>query len=66
MAEPLGCFVLILHGHLPYELEHGGWPHGSQTLFEAAADCYIPLLWMLEELAQEKIPARVPPHSPPL
>jgi len=59
MAEPLGCFVLVLHGHLPYVLGHGGWPHGSEMLFEAAADCYIPLLWMLEELAHEKVPARI-------
>jgi len=59
MAEPLGCFVLVLHGHLPYVLGHGGWPHGSETLFEAAADSYIPLLWTLEELGHEGAAARI-------
>lgn len=39
-----GSFVLILHTHLPYVLNHGKWPHGSDWLTEAAAECYIPLL----------------------
>jgi 1,4-alpha-glucan branching enzyme len=40
-------------------LGHGDWPHGSETLFEAAADSYIPLLWTLEELAHEGVTAGV-------
>ena len=59
MGEPLGCFVLVLHGHIPYVLGHGTWPHGAQMLYEAAADTYIPLLWALEELACEGIPAKI-------
>lgn len=59
MAEPLGCFVLVLHGHIPYVLGHGTWPHGAQMLYEAAADTYIPLLWTLEELAYEGISANL-------
>lgn len=59
MPEPVGCFVLVLHSHIPYVLGHGTWPHGSQMLYEAAADCYIPLLWMLEELEYEGIPAKI-------
>ncbi len=59
MTEPLGCFVLVLHGHIPYVLGHGTWPHGSQMLYEAAADTYIPLLWTLEELAYEGIAANI-------
>ena len=59
MSKPFGCFVLVLHSHIPYVLGHGTWPHGSQMLYEAAADSYIPLLWMLEELAYEGIPAKI-------
>jgi 1,4-alpha-glucan branching enzyme len=39
-----GSLVLILHTHLPYVLHHGKWPHGSDWLCEAAAECYIPIL----------------------
>ncbi len=59
MSEPVGSFVLVLHGHIPYVLGHGNWPHGSQMLYEAAADTYIPLLWVIEELAWEGIPANI-------
>jgi 1,4-alpha-glucan branching enzyme len=38
------CFAFVLHGHLPYVLGHGGWPHGTDWLFEAACETYIPLL----------------------
>ena len=30
-------FVLTLHSHLPYVLNHGRWPHGSDWLCEAAS-----------------------------
>src|ERR1035437_7145386 len=59
MPEPVGCFALVLHSHIPYVLGHGTWPHGSEMLYEAAADSYIPLLWMIEELAYEGIPAKI-------
>jgi len=45
-----GYYTLILHTHLPYVLNHGKWPHGSDWLSEAAAECYIPLLQMLDRL----------------
>ncbi|MEM9753736.1 MAG: hypothetical protein AAF916_10170, partial [Planctomycetota bacterium] len=32
----LGSFCLVLHGHLPYVLHHGTWPHGEDWLYEAA------------------------------
>ena len=48
-TQPLGTFCLVLHGHLPYVLHHGTWPHGEDWLFEAAAETYLPLLAMLEE-----------------
>jgi len=46
-------FILALHSHLPYVLNHGRWPHGSDWLCEAALDTYLPLLERLEELAGE-------------
>ena len=35
-------FVLTLHSHLPYVLNHGRWPHGSDWICEAALDTYLP------------------------
>ncbi|MEN6347649.1 MAG: 1,4-alpha-glucan branching protein domain-containing protein [Armatimonadia bacterium] len=55
MKSPFGAFVMILHGHIPYVLGHGTWPHGSNMIYEAAAETYIPLLWALEELVHEGI-----------
>jgi 1,4-alpha-glucan branching enzyme len=49
MAEPLGSFCLVLHGHLPYVLRHGQWPHGEDWLYEAAAETYLPLLALVDE-----------------
>src|SRR5207249_12316918 len=46
-------FVLALHSRLPYVLNHGRCPHGSDWLCEAALDTYLPLLERLEELAGE-------------
>ena len=46
-------FVLGLHSHLPYVLNHGRWPHGSDWLCEAALDTYLPLLERLEALSAE-------------
>lgn len=39
--------VVVLHSHLPYVLNHGRWPHGSDWICEAAVDTYLPLLEML-------------------
>jgi len=52
-------FVLTLHSHLPYVLNHGRWPHGSDWLCEAAIDTYLPLLERLNELAAEGTAAPV-------
>jgi len=49
-------FVLALHSHLPYVLNHGRWPHGSDWLCEATIDTYLPLLERLEELDNEGTP----------
>jgi 1,4-alpha-glucan branching enzyme len=52
-------FVLTLHSHLPYVLNHGRWPHGSDWLCEAALDTYLPLLEQLRALDREGISAPV-------
>lgn len=52
-------FVLALHSHLPYVLNHGRWPHGSDWLCEAALDTYLPLLEKLDELAGARVSAPV-------
>jgi 1,4-alpha-glucan branching enzyme len=43
---------VVLHSHLPWVLGHGRWPHGTDWLNEAAAECYIPLLNELTRLIQ--------------
>ena len=52
-------FVLTLHSHLPWVLNHGRWPHGSDWLLEAALDSYLPLLEALESLKKRGILAPV-------
>ncbi len=54
-----GNYVLILHTHLPYVLHHGDWPHGSDWVCEAVAECYIPLLNAFHELKAEGISPKV-------
>jgi len=49
MPETLGSFAMVLHGHLPYVLRHGTWPHGEDWLYEAAAETYLPILAMVDE-----------------
>ena len=52
-------FVLTLHGHLPYVLHHGRWPHGSVWLCEGALDSYLPLIEALQALEKERVPAPI-------
>src|SRR4051794_20094077 len=52
-------FVFTLHSHLPYVLNHGRWPHGSDWLTEAALDTYLPLLETFRGLAADRVPAPV-------
>ncbi len=54
MSEPLGNLCIVLHGHLPYVLHHGSYPHGEAWLFEGAAETYLPLLDMIGEVALHK------------
>ncbi|HQK95264.1 MAG TPA: DUF1957 domain-containing protein [Armatimonadota bacterium] len=51
MADSPKCYLgIVLHGHLPYVMAHGRWPHGMDWICEAATECYIPLLRMAENL----------------
>ncbi|MHA1339828.1 MAG: 1,4-alpha-glucan branching protein domain-containing protein [Promethearchaeota archaeon] len=50
MPEKIGYFTLVLHSHLPWVLNHGIWPHGTNWVYEAAAETYIPLLDELNKL----------------
>jgi len=51
MSDALGSLCIVLHGHLPYVLHHGSYPHGEAWLFEAAAETYLPILDMVGECA---------------
>lgn len=59
MAPKLGYFTFVLHSHLPYVLRHGKWPHGSDWLMEAVAECYLPLLRILTKLEKDKTPVKL-------
>jgi 1,4-alpha-glucan branching enzyme len=50
-----GNITIVLHTHLPYVLHHGDWPHGTDWILEAVAECYIPLLNVCNELLREGI-----------
>lgn len=59
MAEPIGHVVFVLHTHLPWVLGHGRWPHGEDWLYEAAAECYLPLIGILRRLSPDRSGARL-------
>nr|MBN2277138.1 DUF1957 domain-containing protein [candidate division Zixibacteria bacterium] len=54
-----GYFAFVLHNHLPYVLAHGRWPHGMDWLSEAAAETYIPLIRVLNEMIAEGIKPKI-------
>lgn len=54
MSDHLGSLCIVLHGHLPYVLHHGTYPHGEAWLYEAAAETYLPILDMIGEVALHK------------
>ncbi|MHA1200708.1 MAG: DUF1957 domain-containing protein, partial [Candidatus Heimdallarchaeaceae archaeon] len=49
-----GYLSFVLHGHMPWVLERGTWPHGEVWLHEAAAETYTPTLSMLTNLHEKK------------
>jgi 1,4-alpha-glucan branching enzyme len=54
MSDYLGSLCIVLHGHLPYVLHHGTYPHGEAWLYEAAGETYLPILDMIGEVALHK------------
>ncbi len=54
-----GYFAFVLHSHLPYVLSHGRWPHGTDWLCEAAAETYLPILKVLNELVDEGLKPKI-------
>lgn len=48
MSEAKGAFSLVLHGHLPWVLHHGRWPHGEDWLYEAVVETWLRLLDVLD------------------
>ena len=50
-----GHLVLVLHTHLPWVLGHGRWPHGQDWLHEAIAECYVPLLRMIDRMVEDGV-----------
>src|ERR671935_1695013 len=53
-----GYVTFVLHAHLPYVVNHGTWPHGQDWLHEAAAETYLPLLRVFEELERRRSPLK--------
>lgn len=51
----MGDFCLVLHGHLPWVLHHGYWPHGEFWLYEAAAETWLPLISLIDGCARDGI-----------
>jgi 1,4-alpha-glucan branching enzyme len=44
---------LTLHAHLPWVIHNGTWPHGTEWLYDAAAETYLPLLRILANLERD-------------
>lgn len=45
-------FSFFLHGHLPWVIGHGRWPHGLEWLLEASLATYLPLVRMGKRLRE--------------
>jgi 1,4-alpha-glucan branching enzyme len=59
MTQPIGAFTFVLHSHIPYVLDHGITPHGTDWLAEAAAETYLPLLNACNRLVEEGISPKI-------
>jgi 1,4-alpha-glucan branching enzyme len=55
----VGTFVLALHSHLPYARGAGRWPHGEEWVHEAVLGTYLPLLVLLHDLRDARVPYRI-------
>ena len=54
-----GRCVLVLHTHLPWVIGHGEWPHGQAWLHEAIAECYLPLLRVMDRLVADGVSPKI-------
>ncbi len=55
MKQPVGHLIFTLHTHLPFVMNHGRWPHGSDWLSEVTVECYLPLLRTLQHLGADDL-----------
>ncbi|MFD6857787.1 1,4-alpha-glucan branching protein domain-containing protein [Rhodococcus sp. NPDC060086] len=46
-------FALVLHSHLPWLANHGRWPVGEEWLYQSWAATYLPVVDVLNRLADE-------------
>lgn len=53
--SPVGHLIFTLHTHLPFVMNHGRWPHGSDWLSEVTVECYLPLLRALGRMAADDL-----------
>src|SRR5439155_3246531 len=53
VGSAVGVFSLVLHTHLPYVRRNGVWPSGEEFFHQAALESYLPLLGVLQTLADE-------------
>jgi 1,4-alpha-glucan branching enzyme len=64
----MSYFIIALHGHLPF-INHPEHEHFLEEdwFFEGLADCYLPILSMLDGWRQDRVPASITLGlSPPL
>jgi len=61
-----GYFHLVLHGHVPYVLNHGTWPHGEVWLEETTWETYIPLLELISEIKNLNYPLKITINLTPI
>jgi 1,4-alpha-glucan branching enzyme len=60
MRPPRGALLLVLHAHLPYVRHPEDEDHlEEEWLREAVLECYLPLLELLERLANDGVPVRL-------
>ena len=60
LRSPRGALLLVLHAHLPYVRHPEDEDHLEEGwLTEAVLECYLPLLELLERLADDRVPVRL-------
>jgi 1,4-alpha-glucan branching enzyme len=56
VSPPQARVVIMLHTHMPYYRRAGMWPFGEETIYQAMAEVYVPLLALLDEVAASQWP----------